>query len=165
MIERSNEGVGAFFMTVTWILVAHGSSGRILQVSKNGQEISLIRDFLHPKTAMKGSEINSDKPGRSFESSGNARHAIDPAEDLKDHERRSFAKELSNYLSKAHLEHKFAKLIVVASRELLGELRKAIPDALKKIIIHELNKDLLSKQLNDRDLFEKIREDLGLVNI
>jgi len=150
-------------MANTWILVAQGSSGKLLDVAKNGKEISLIKEFLHPETAAKGREIYSDRPGRSFESAGPTRHAMAYPTEFHDRARRAFALEIANFLKKAHAENQFAELILVASPDLLGELRNAMADSLTKAVSHQLDKDLLSQNLSDAELIEKIRNDLGIV--
>lgn len=156
---NDNKGV---YMSVTWILVAQGSCAKVLQVLRNGKEVSLIKEFAHEKTAAKGIDINTDRQGRSFESSGPMRHAMDVSEDIKDHERRVFAKEIAEFLSKAIAENKLSSLILVASPNLLGALRKAMPQSTHKYIKHELGKDLMSQSLKDHELVEKIRDDLDL---
>lgn len=146
----------------TWILVAQGAAAKILDVKKNGAEISVAHEFFHPDTAKKGNEIYTDRPGRSFQSADATRHAIGSFEELSDHERRVFAKEISDYLSHAHAVNEFAKLIVVASRDLLGDLRKSFSAPVKKAITHELDKDLYSQGFSDSELVEKIRKDIDV---
>lgn len=152
-------------MANTWILVAQGSMAKLLDVAKNGKIISLVKEFSHPETALKGRDIYSDRPGRSFESAGKMRHAMAYPTEISDRARRAFALEISDFLKNAHAENSFARLILVASPNLLGELRIAMTDSLSKKISHELGKDLLSQNLSDDELIEKIRNDLALVVI
>lgn len=152
-------------MINTWILVAQGSAAKLLEVRKNGAEILVIKQFSHPETAMKGREIYSDRPGRSFESSNQTRHAMAYPTEIDDRARRAFALEIADFLARSYAINLFSKLILVSSRNLLGELRKAITDSVIKAVTHQLDKDLLSQNLTDAELIEKIRDDLGLANI
>lgn len=140
--------------------MAHGSAAKIIEYRKNSKEIRIVKEFLHPGTEKKDVEIHSDRPGRSFASIGNERHAMDPGEEATDHERRVFAKEITDFLEKNFGENKFTGLIITAPPDLLGHLRKSLSATVKKLLKGELDKDLYSLELKDSDLIERIREDL-----
>ncbi|HXW53455.1 MAG TPA: host attachment protein, partial [Myxococcota bacterium] len=59
----------------------------------------------------------------------------------------------------------FASLIVVSSREMLGELRRALSPNVLKTVAHELAKDLLTQNLKDWEIAERIRDDLDLIHL
>lgn len=152
-------------MMTTWVLLANGSYAKIIQIDKKDNKIIVFKEFDHPKTALKGHEINTDKQGRSFQSFGSARSAMDPNEQQTDHERRVFAKEIADYLGLAHINHNFKNLILVVSPNLLGHLRSALPSTVLKAVPHQLDKDLLSQNLSDTELIEKIKQDLNLIRL
>jgi protein required for attachment to host cells len=152
-------------MAATWIVVAHGSAAKIIESQKNGQELTVVKKFTHPATAKKDVEIHSDRPGRSYSSTGSERHAMDPGEEATDHERRIFAKEITDFLEKNFGENKFAGLIITAPPDLLGHFRDSLSDTVKKLIKGELDKDLYSLELKDPELIERIRKDLNLALI
>lgn len=151
-------------MSTTWVLIAQGSAARLVEVSKNGQEIALVEEFFHPETAEKGTSVYSDRPGRSYESAGHARHAMAWPTPLDEHERMMFAKELADFLAKAFAQNRFSQVIIVSAKELLGEIRRAVSRPVSKVITHQLNKDLLSQRLSDKELVEIIGSDLGLLH-
>jgi protein required for attachment to host cells len=151
-------------MAITWILVAHGTAGKILQIGKNVEDIIIKNEFSHPNTAKKNLEINSDRPGRTFQRTSPVRHAMSSNEEPKDHERRIFAKEMANFLAQAHAENLFNNLILVASPNLLGDLRKALPAPVLKTVSHELDKDFMSQNLSPAQLAEKIRDALDIIH-
>lgn len=151
-------------MTVTWLLIAHGSAGKILAVRPNGEIIATIREFLHPRTAKKELDNDFDAKSHSLDIDEAVHHAIDYDGEIEDYERRIFAKEITSFLMKPLGHQEFDKLIVVASRELLGDLRKEFPTTLKNKVTHELNKDLISNPMSDDQLINKIRNDLDLVS-
>lgn len=150
-------------MGSTWLLVAHGSAGRLLKIGAHGKEIELLKNFEHIETTQKASEIYSDDLGRSFESSNPRRYALAAPTALHDREREIFAKELTNYLQEAHVKNNFTKLIIVASPEMLGDIKKNLSTTLEKSLTYHLNKDLLSQGYSDKELVMKVRNDLGLL--
>jgi|HubBroStandDraft_6_1064221.scaffolds.fasta_scaffold1627712_1 protein required for attachment to host cells len=147
-------------MATTWILVAHGSAAKILSVKKNGQEISLEKEFIHPQTAKKIPRVPQASATKS-----SIHHAMDYSGEYEAHERQAFARELIEHLNKALMKQEFNTLILVISRSLLGEIRKTLPHNLKDAIAHQLDKDLLPQNLSDFELVEKIRTDLGLAHL
>lgn len=147
----------------TWVLVVHGNAGRVLELNKNAK-IAVKKEFAHLAINEKGHNVYTDRPGRSFESGGPTRHSMS-SENLVDHEHKAFAKEIAQYLEKAHQEQSFNHLVVVASKGLLGAFRKEISQSLKKTISHELDKDLTSQGLSNEELVEKIKIDLGVLHL
>jgi protein required for attachment to host cells len=150
-------------MTVTWILITNGTYAKLLFAHNDAQEIRLIREFLHPRTAKKDFDTMVDQVGE-FHKDTPLKPAIDYSPNMEAYERLVFAKEQASFLEKAHDLNEFDKLIVVASREMLGELRKAFAKPLKNVVEHELAKDLLSMNYSNIELLEKIRNDLGLLH-
>ena len=140
---------------ITWILITHGSVGKILEVKKNSEEITVIMELSHPKTAKK--ELVGKSP-----SEGTLRHAIDYDDDIEKHERHAFAKEIADFLTKALSTKRFGTLILVAAPAMLGELRPAVASIGKHVKIHELGKDLLPQRLSDFEMVKKICTALGL---
>ncbi len=146
-------------MSITWILVANESEARILQSQKN-KKTELIKEFDHPQGKAKVRDINSDKPGRSFSSTGASRHALAPDVDVRTHERQVFAKKLGDYLHKELAENHFERLALIAPPQFLGELRKNISDSLKSCIVVELSKDLPAHSVSNHELIHQLDEDL-----
>lgn len=151
-------------MAITWVVVVHGNKGRVLELNKNDKKILVKKEFTHPAINKKGHDVYSDSPGRSFESSGPSRHAMS-SENLVDHEHKAFAKEIAGFLEKERSATKFNQLVVVISKGLLGAFRKEASEPLRKIITHELDKDLISQGLTDEELVEKIKADLGVLHL
>jgi protein required for attachment to host cells len=138
-------------MKTTWILVAHGTSAKILAVEKNVPKI--IKQFSHPRTGKK-------EAGNAEQS-----HAIDYGTGAEDHERQVFAREIIVFLNHALTQREYTDLILVASRDLMGELRQSCPETIKRVISHELSKDLIPQHLSDKELIEKIKNDLDLLHL
>jgi protein required for attachment to host cells len=151
-------------MAITWVLVVHGNAGKILEINKNDKKILVKKEFSHADINKKGHDVYTDRPGRSFESGNPSRHSMS-SENLVDHEHKAFAKEIAGYLDKEYEGHKFNRLVAVVSPALLGIFRKEIPESLKKVISHELAKDLVDQGLTNEELIEKIKSDLGVLHL
>lgn len=147
-------------MATTWILVANESEARLLESEGSKKEIHLIKEFEHPHGKAKSRDVNSDRPGRSFNSTGSGRHALAPDVDQRAHERQVFAKELGDYLHKEFSENCYEKLALIASPQFLGELRKHVSDSLKNCIVVELDKDLPKHSVSDHELIQQLNKDL-----
>jgi protein required for attachment to host cells len=128
--------------TRTWILIANGAQAHILLNDGPGHGVKALNEFKFHSANLSNQEINADRPGRSFDSTGEARHAMEPATDPRRHEAREFAAMLVDVLSKQHENKAYDKLILVASPAALGDLRNKLPQTLKAIITGEIAKDL-----------------------
>ena len=106
------------------------------------REIRQVHDLEFSTDHRRSSELGSDRPGRSVESHGTARHAIEPKTDPHRELKRAFADQLVDVLT-AHLEAKeFDRLILVAPPKMLGDLRQAIGQGLRAHITGEVGQDL-----------------------
>lgn len=149
-------------MSTIWVLVTNGSVGKILELKKHGGEVSEIENFLRQSSTSTESNdpIYQEKPdGRRLH------HVVDYSRDVKDHERELFTKEIVAFLEKALSHNRYQKLVVVASQKILGALRQELPNTVKKLIEHELDKDLITPGLSNQEIVEKIQSDLGLVHL
>jgi len=149
-------------MTVTWVLITNGSYAKLLNAHNDAHEIRQVREFLHPEIAKKEFDVSADLVGE-FNRATPLKPATLYSHKIKAYQRLVFAKELADYLEKAHGLNEFDTLIVVAPEDMLGALRKAMVKSLKDVVEYELGKDLLSMNLSNIELLERVREDLGLV--
>ena len=128
--------------TVTWILVADSARARLFFNDGPGQGVKLVSDEVIRHPTPPGREITSDRPGRTFDSVGEGRHAKEPRTDPRLVEKRNFAHELAAMLDDGLKQGKFERLVLVAPPGELGLLRAAISAAVQKRVSAELNKDL-----------------------
>lgn len=127
--------------TTTWILIADGAHARVFANKGPGKGIELVEgkiDADHRPTH----EIVADRLGRTHESVGATRHAIaaehDPHRELK----HDFAVSLARMLDQRRSEHAYDRLVIVAPPKTLGDLREALPPAVRALVRAELDKDL-----------------------
>ncbi len=126
----------------TWIIVANGSECKIFSANNHGKAIKLLKGFYSADSHLQAAYLGVDKPGRVHESGSATRHAIEPKTDLHDKEKTKFSDLIANYLNKEIKTEKFKHLILIASPEFLGEIRKKLSKNTISIIAKEINKDL-----------------------
>jgi protein required for attachment to host cells len=83
-----------------------------------------------------------DEPGRSFESATTARHAVVPHTDPKEDSRHNFTRLVAKKLQEEFGKNGFESLVLIASTKVLGDLRAALNDNLKRALIAEAGKEL-----------------------
>lgn len=91
-------------------------------------------------------EQGSDQPGRTFQSVGSRRSAM---EDVDWHvlEEQRFAHEIAAALQRIVRERKVKALVVVAPPRTLAELRRAFHSEVKSRIVAEIDKDLTKQPI------------------
>ncbi len=126
----------------TWILVADGARALLVSNEGPGRALKTVpgREIKieNPPTR----ELGSDKPGRSRESVGGARHAIAPRTDWHDQRKEDFAREIARGLDADAADGRFDRLVLVAPPATLGHIRAALKPATRKLVGAEINKDL-----------------------
>ena len=88
-------------------------------------------------------DLASDRPGRSYESVGGARHAIERENDPRWQEAVRFARRISCRLDDALQKGEFEELIVVAGPPFLGLMRSELSRPARERVVHEIRKDLV----------------------
>jgi len=127
-------------MTCTWILVADSSRARLFSVASASDVLVEIDDLAHPESRLHETDLNSDRPGRSFDSGGEGRHAMRTPQKQ---EATLFAREIASYLEAHHDKGGFSKLVIVSAPEFLGHLRSEIDDNVLKRVALEIDKNLV----------------------
>jgi protein required for attachment to host cells len=125
-----------------WVLVADGARARILRdVLSAGEPPGACDDLVFHAERRQLREIMADKPGRSFASSGARRSAMEYHSEPVREEDRAFASMLAHTLHNHHLAKDFDQLVVAAAPQMLGDLRQAFPESLRKVIAAEIPQD------------------------
>jgi len=133
----------------TWVVVADGARARIFLNSGPGTGLeSALAQALIADNRSSG-EIASDRPGRSFDSSGKGRHAMQPGTDPHKYEQTVFARDIARMLEEKHEQKEYDQIIIVAAPEMLGALRLALNAPTSQVVIGEINKDLTKLPVDD----------------
>jgi protein required for attachment to host cells len=128
---------------VTWVLVADGARARLLTRTERNAPLVPALDHEFIGSNIPSREIDADRPGRSFDSAGEGRHAMEPPTDPKRKRKADFARELATLLDAEAKRGAFDQLVVVAPPQALGDLRAEFSDAVRSRIIEQINKDLV----------------------
>lgn len=126
----------------TWILVAHRSGARLFENKGPGKGLNLVSDIPHPEGRLKNKDIDADRPGRSFDSRGQGRHALSSEQEPTAHLAEQFAKQLSSMLDEGRNQQRYSKLVLIAEPRFLGNLRATLSTTTAALITATLSKDL-----------------------
>ena len=132
-----------------WVLVADAARARLFQVEQPQQVLSAALGQELIGSNLRSREIASDRPGRTFDSGGEGRHAKEPPTDPARHAQAEFAREVVQLLDEKRESRSFERLIVVAPPQFLGDLRAAMPQQLQASVAAEVAKDLSKLPLHD----------------
>ena len=146
-------------MQNTWILVANASEAKLYQNAKRFAPLELVKEFHHPESRNKGSELASDRPGHA-QSKGTGHGAFVEATDPKSFEIGRFAKELANELEHGRTANSYARLVLVASPQFLGQLNGSLNDHVRKLVSANIQKDYT--RLAEQELLPTLKEQNAL---
>lgn len=138
-----------------WVVIADGEHARIVEPAAAGSFRTLASiDAMeaHRRTQALG----TDKPGRSFESTGASRHAIAPKHDLHELAKQSFEHFVAARLNEASEAGSFERLVLVAPPKALPEIRAALDQPTAAKLVGTLTKDLV--KIPDHDLGPHLAE-------
>jgi protein required for attachment to host cells len=126
---------------ITWVLVANASQARLYESHGRAAGLELIRELAHPSSRAKGADLVSDRPGHAASGRGGRRTALEAHTDARRHEHELFAHAIALELGAAHADHRFAKLVIVASAGFLGMVKSQLPKSVARCVAHTLDKD------------------------
>ncbi len=129
-------------MSELWVTVASSFEANIYSATHIRGELSKIHEMYCDEARLHEQELNSDRPGRAFDSFGKGRHETSSPSSSKQQLSRKFAREISHYLDKARASSKLKQLILIAEPHFLGVLRASMGKELGKIVIQKISKDL-----------------------
>jgi protein required for attachment to host cells len=135
-------------MTLTWVLVADNTRARIFTAETPSSVLEEIKDMAHEEGRLHDRDITSDLPGK-IKSAFSVGHALEQPTDPKQHEADNFARHIAHYLTAAHNAKAFEQLLVVAEPSFLGLLRQHLPEAVKRLISFELDKNITASDAAD----------------
>lgn len=141
-------------MAHAWVLVANQSQARLFEADNRAGALRETRTLIHPESRLNGRDMESDAPGRAFDSYGQGRHAMGNSSELHHREGQEFAREIAHALERGRVQGQYDKLYIVADPKMVGSLREAMKDTTRSTIAGEMGKNLV-----DSDI-EQIRRQL-----
>ena len=132
-------------MSKVWIVVADEARARILTRDDSTETLIDVNELVSLDANVPEKDLVSDKPGRSYDSSGQGRHSMGQKTDPKEQISIRFAKELADYLEKNRQNKAYIKLLIIAAPHFLGLLRKELSKGVSETISMEIDKNLSSQ--------------------
>jgi protein required for attachment to host cells len=131
-----------------WVVVCDGKKALVLENAGDEKALQLQTREVYEHPAPKTHELGTDAPGRSFNSVGGMRSAVEQT-DWHDQEEQRFLHKLSSHLDAAVLAGKAKSLILVAPPRALGVLRSAFSSHVLGALRAEIDKDLVKLPLGE----------------
>ena len=128
-------------MSRIWILAANSGNATLYTAGSPTAPLTELATFDNPEARAKQSDLASDRPGRSFDSHGEGRHAMEVEVDPKKQEQIRFAKLIADRLEQGRVDNEFERLVVVAAPMFLGLLRENFGAPLSALVSLEMDKD------------------------
>jgi protein required for attachment to host cells len=129
----------------TWIVVADGANARVLEGFGQADSFKPVPGYSFKSHAPASRDLISERPGRTFNSTGKVRHAIEPRVDPHEQQEEDFLKSLAGHLDKGLRDHSYGDLIIAAPPRALGVLRKHLSDKVRRHVRGELDNDLVKR--------------------
>jgi protein required for attachment to host cells len=142
----------------TWILVADSGAARIFGTDEPTGPITELEAMTHPEGRMAARELTSDLPGRAFDSAGQGRHIMEKEVGPRQQAVIDFSHLLARRLEKARVQRELERLVLIAPPDFLGLMRKAIGGELQKLVVLELDHNLV--KLPPKELRARLPERL-----
>lgn len=141
-----------------WVSAFNGSELRLLKYKGPNQDLELLEDLKFEKPHQLSQDLISSKRGRIFLSASKNRSAmertIDPHEKAKLEALQASIQYLEKYADA------FDRLVLAAPPRILGELRKILPESIKRKEIVELHKDIT--HLHVKEMPSHLKEVLNI---
>lgn len=128
-------------MSKIWILAANSGNATLFTADSPTAPLTELSTFDNPEARAKQMDLASDRPGRSFDSHGEGRHAMEVEVDPKKQEQIRFAKLIVDRLEQGRVDNAFGRLVLVASPMFLGLLRANFGAPLSALVSLEMDKD------------------------
>ncbi len=136
-------------MKKIWILAANSGNATLYSADAPIGPLTEIETFDNPEARVKEMELSSDRKGRSFDSQGAGRHAVEVQVGPKEQEQIRFAKTIVDRLEHGRVSNAFDHLVVVAAPAFLGQLRAHFHAPLSAMVAHEIDKDYTSMRADE----------------
>lgn len=135
-------------MEATWIVVANAGRARLFSRLGRTRRLAEIGDMVNTAVRLRTEATESDALGQHAASK--SRHSVgaptqpsgyEPHQTPAEHQTEGFARSIAHHLRDARLQGRYAHLILIASPEFLGVLRKQLDTNLSTRILAQIAKD------------------------
>ena len=132
------------------VIVADSANARILTTEKENSKLVEAVDMIHSASRLRDRDLAADKAGGNrINGGGGGSHAYDHRMNAQKHEKEVFAAQLASEINKICKAEKIHRLYLVAPPKFLGALRAELDVQTASLVEAEVNKDLVSHNLDD----------------
>ncbi|MGI4719297.1 MAG: host attachment protein [Janthinobacterium lividum] len=147
-------------MPTTWILAANAGRARFFSESDSAGQLQEVEDMVNSAAQLRTVDTETDRLGPTAAAgsghniggtqgvslshnaqAGAPNKQYQPAQTPQQHATERFAKDINEYLLKAHQEGRYQQLVLAASPEFLGALRANLDQQVQQLVTAEVNKD------------------------
>ncbi|OGB24495.1 MAG: hypothetical protein A3I66_10835 [Burkholderiales bacterium RIFCSPLOWO2_02_FULL_57_36] len=148
-------------MTAAWIVSANASRARFFSQGNSAERLEEINDMVNTAARLRTVETETDDIG--LRSASKSRHSVgaatpqsgyQPNQTPAEHQTELFARNVADFLLQGYQEGRFQQIVLAASPEFLGVLRKLLDQRLASVVSLEINKDYT--QFSGEQLREQI---------
>ncbi|HET9473201.1 MAG TPA: host attachment protein [Steroidobacteraceae bacterium] len=133
------------------IVVADQAEARFYDALAFARPFKFTGALTNPVAHLRDQDLTSDRPGRVFNSAAvpgrrrgaSARHSTGDERTPRRHATHLFALRVAAELERARRAGRFERLVLVAAPAFLGELRAALPTALRPYVTATVAKDIV----------------------
>jgi protein required for attachment to host cells len=146
-------------MNKTWVVVADAARARLFEVKDNpgaylGSEAFPSRqpaprgeleeaETLSNSTArLSDGDVESDRPGSTSDRKGEAMHAYEPPNSVRDVEAKRFAREIVQRLEELRGAGRLERFYLMSAPDFLGKLRDEMGKGLQEALVSDEARDL-----------------------
>jgi protein required for attachment to host cells len=114
----------------TWVVVADHHRARVLSTEGPGLGLYPVEDMSFSTFVPKDHRLVTPRMPRKSDSAGPA------------HDDDRFMERISSAIAIAAIQRRYHRLVLIAPLRTLGELRRALPECVSRLVIGELDSDL-----------------------
>jgi protein required for attachment to host cells len=147
-------------MGTIWIVTANAGRARYFAQEQPGGTLQEVEDQVNAAARLRTADTETDDLGRRTGSAGTSRGATpnqasgyEPHQTPAEHQTELFARSVATALADAHRAGRYQQLVLAASPEFLGALRKRLDPQVAALIRTEIGKDYTqssASQLRDQ---------------
>lgn len=127
------------------VIVCNHSRARLFKANAMSF-VSELADQVNPAARLREQDLATGAPGTyRGGGSGGQRHIEDHRTSQHDKAAANFARDIVNTLEQAIATHDLHKIYVVAEPDMLGLLRKELPQRIKALVAKEIAKDIVMR--------------------
>lgn len=139
-----------------WIVVGDSSRCRIFSQEKRFGELTYVDELEHAASRLSDADLISDRPGRSFDSAGQGRHAMEPRTEPQTEQAVRFARRIATMLDRGRVENRFESVVLMLEPSFLGILREHLTKGLRPRVESEIAVNL--SRASEKSILAKLKD-------